>query len=217
MTTQAPLAPAAGHPAPVDPMLPRLFRVVDTHLDTRDTVTLALEPRSGPPLRFAAGQFTMLHAFGVGEVPISICGDPVAEGPLRHTIRDVGAVTHALVSARRGTTVGVRGPFGTGWAVGDGRGGDVVVVCGGIGLAPLRPALLDLDLPGLDGIALARMLRAQGFVAPLLAVTARSDADAETQARAAGFDDFLRKPVIGAQLAEALVVARRSVDIQRAL
>ena len=78
-------------------------------------------------------------------------------------------------------------------------------------------ALLDLDLPGLDGIALARMLRAQGFVAPLLAVTARSDADAETLARAAGFDDFLRKPVTGAQLAEALVVARRSVDVQRAL
>ena len=78
-------------------------------------------------------------------------------------------------------------------------------------------ALLDLDLPGLDGIALARMLRAQGFVAPLLAVTARSDADAETLARAAGFDDFLRKPVTGAQLAEALAVARRSVDVQRAL
>ena len=65
-------------------------------------------------------------------------------------------------------------------------------------------ALLDLDLPGLDGLALARMLRAQGFAAPLLAVTARSDADAETQARAAGFDDFLRKPVSGAMLAQAL-------------
>ena len=70
-------------------------------------------------------------------------------------------------------------------------------------------ALLDLDLPGLDGIALARMLRAQGFAAPLLAVTARSDADAEAQARAAGFDDFLRKPVSGAQLAEALDAAMR--------
>ena len=78
-------------------------------------------------------------------------------------------------------------------------------------------ALLDLDLPGVDGIALARMLRAQGFAAPLLAVTARSDADAEILARTAGFDDFLRKPVSGAQLAEALVAARRSVDAQRAL
>ena len=53
------------------------------------------------------------------------------------------------------------------------------------------------------------MLRAQGFAAPLLAVTARSDADAEAQARAAGFDDFLRKPVSGAQLAEALDAAMR--------
>ncbi len=70
-------------------------------------------------------------------------------------------------------------------------------------------ALLDLDLPGLDGLALARMLRAQGFAAPLLAVTARSDGDAEAQARAAGFDDFLRKPVSGAQLAEALAAALR--------
>ncbi|WP_240906238.1 hybrid sensor histidine kinase/response regulator [Thermomonas sp. HDW16] len=70
-------------------------------------------------------------------------------------------------------------------------------------------ALLDLDLPGLDGLALARMLRAQGFAAPLLAVTARSDAEAETQARAAGFDDFLRKPVSGAVLAQALGAALR--------
>ena len=70
-------------------------------------------------------------------------------------------------------------------------------------------ALLDLDLPGLDGLALARMLRAQGFVAPLLAVTARSDPDAEAQAQAAGFDDFLRKPVSGAMLAQALVVVAR--------
>lgn len=66
-------------------------------------------------------------------------------------------------------------------------------------------ALLDLDLPGLDGLALARMLREQGFSAPLLAVTARSDAGAEAQARAAGFDGFLRKPVSGEQLTDALV------------
>jgi NAD(P)H-flavin reductase len=105
---------------------------------------LALEPLTGPPLAFAAGQFTMLHAFGVGEVPISICGDPTRPGPLEHTIRDVGTVTHALVTAQPGTSVGVRGPFGTGWGVADGRGGDVVIVTGGIGLAPLRPALMEI-------------------------------------------------------------------------
>jgi signal transduction histidine kinase/ActR/RegA family two-component response regulator len=66
-------------------------------------------------------------------------------------------------------------------------------------------ALLDLDLPGMDGLALARQLRAQGFTRPLLAVTARADAQAEPLARAAGFDAFLRKPLTGEALAEALV------------
>jgi len=65
-------------------------------------------------------------------------------------------------------------------------------------------ALLDLDLPGLDGFELARLLRKQGRRLPLLALTARADADAERQARAAGMDGFLRKPVTGAMLAEAL-------------
>ena len=68
-------------------------------------------------------------------------------------------------------------------------------------------ALLDLDLPGLDGLALARQLRAQGFAAPLVAVTARADADAETLAHAAGFDGFVRKPVTGEMLAEAIADA----------
>jgi len=65
-------------------------------------------------------------------------------------------------------------------------------------------ALLDLDLPGMDGFVLARALRAQGFDAPLIALTARADADAEPQSMAAGFDRFLRKPVTGAMLAELL-------------
>jgi NAD(P)H-flavin reductase len=141
--TAAP-AGSSGTVTAADPMLPRDFRIVRTRLDTRDTVTLFLEPVDGAPLRHEAGQFTMLHAFGVGEVPISISGDPTRPGPLLHTIRDVGAVTHALVTAHAGTTVGVRGPFGTGWGVTDGAGGDLVVVTGGIGLAPLRPALLEV-------------------------------------------------------------------------
>jgi CheY-like chemotaxis protein len=65
-------------------------------------------------------------------------------------------------------------------------------------------ALLDLDLPGLDGLALAQQLRLQGFAQPLLAITARADSDAEPQATAAGFQGFLRKPVTGAMLAGLL-------------
>ena len=127
-----------------DAMLPRLFRVERTRRDTRDTFTLELAPVDGDPLRFAAGQFTMLHAWGVGEVPISISGDPTADGLLEHTIRNVGSVTRALVGSARGDVLGVRGPFGTGWEVDHGEGGDVVFVAGGIGLAPLRPALLQV-------------------------------------------------------------------------
>ncbi len=90
------------------------------------------------------------------------------------------------------------------------------VVHAGHGLAALEAVatqafdavLLDLDLPGMDGLALARLLRAKGVEVPLIAVTARSDAEAEVQARAAGCDAFLRKPVTGAMLAEALRVGR---------
>lgn len=137
-------ATGSATPGAPDPMIPRLFDVAEVRLDTPDTVTLALEPKDGIPLVHKAGQFTMLHAFGVGEVPISICGDPTSPGPLLHTIRDVGTVTHALVTAGPGSTIGVRGPFGTGWEVEEGVGRDVVVVTGGIGLAPLRPALLEI-------------------------------------------------------------------------
>jgi NAD(P)H-flavin reductase len=129
---------------PTDPMRPVPYRLERLRQETRDTYTLELEPVDGEPLRYGAGQFTMLDAFGVGEVPISISGDPTRPGPLEHTIRDVGAVTHALVTASEGDVLGVRGPFGTTWDVTDGQGGDVVLVAGGIGLAPVRPALLEL-------------------------------------------------------------------------
>lgn len=125
-----------------DPMLPRPFRVAHTRRDTYDTVTLGLEPVTGPPLAFAPGQFTMLGVPGAGEVPISVSGDPAGTALLEHTIRDVGGVTRMLAAAEPGAELGVRGPLGVGWNVGDGAGGDVVIVAGGIGLAPLRPAVL---------------------------------------------------------------------------
>jgi NAD(P)H-flavin reductase len=129
--------------AVADAMLPRPFRVRARSQDTADTVTLTLEPLDGAALRFSPGQFTMLGQIGVGEVPISISGDPAAP-ELVHTIRDVGGVTHVLAASRPGEVLEVRGPYGRGWEVEDGRGDDVVLVAGGLGLAPLRPAVLRL-------------------------------------------------------------------------
>ena len=68
--------------------------------------------------------------------------------------------------------------------------------------------LLDLDLPALDGIAIAGQLRAMGYELPLIAVTARSDAYAEQQVLQGGFDGFLRKPVTGDLLIDAIAQAR---------
>ena len=120
---------------------PEPHRVAWREHETADAVTLGMIPHSGRRAAFAAGQFNMLYAFAVGEVAISISGSPIEEGPLIHTIRDVGAVSHALTSLQVGDTLGVRGPFGTGWGLESARGRDLVVVAGGIGLAPLRGAI----------------------------------------------------------------------------
>jgi NAD(P)H-flavin reductase len=125
------------------PMAPRPFQVVSRRQETEDTWTLALEPAGGGPAPgFRPGQFNMLYAFGVGEVPISISGDPDAGGPLEHTVRAVGPVSAAICRAEPGEQLGVRGPFGSGWPLDGAAGRHLVVVAGGVGLAPLRPALL---------------------------------------------------------------------------
>lgn len=122
-------------------MVPHAYRVLRRRRDTADTWTLTLEPASGERLVYRPGQFTMLSSIGVGEVPISISGDPTRPGPLVHTVRAVGHVTRAICAARPGEVLGVRGPFGTCWPVEAAEAADLVVVAGGIGLAPLRPVL----------------------------------------------------------------------------
>lgn len=130
-------------PAAPGPMVPRPFRVVSRRQELEDTWTLGLEPADGGGVpAFVPGQFNMLYAFGVGEVPISISGDPAGDGPLEHTVRAVGPVSAAICRAEPGEQLGVRGPFGSFWPLAAAAGRDVVVVAGGIGLAPLRPALL---------------------------------------------------------------------------
>ncbi len=126
-------------------MVPFPYRIQRVTREIDDTFTLALMPADGSQgTPFAAGQFNMVYAFGSGEVPISISGDPAETLPLIHTIRAVGPVTKALWRMKRGDTVGIRGPFGSAWPVGDIEGEDVVIVTGGVGLAPLRPAIYHL-------------------------------------------------------------------------
>jgi anaerobic sulfite reductase subunit B len=121
--------------------VPASYRIAARSEETHDTVSLTLEPAGAPIAAVRPGQFTMLYAFGVGEVPVSVSGLG-GSVLLVQTIRAVGAVTTALCAARIGQFVGVRGPFGTDWKQASAAGNDLLIVAGGIGLAPLRPALL---------------------------------------------------------------------------
>ncbi len=128
-----------------NPMLTHSFSVKRVQRETYDTFTLELKPRNKAQVTsFAPGQFNMLYVFGAGEIPISISGDPAKPETFVHTTRAVGTVTSAMRKLRRGDQIGVRGPFGTGWPVEEAKGRDVVIVAGGIGLAPLRPSVYHL-------------------------------------------------------------------------
>lgn len=128
-----------------DVMIPQPYVIRNVAKETPDTFTLKLAPESGSNGgKFQPGQFSMLWVFGVGELPISISGDPSEEDQLVYTVRSVGQATNALVTRAVGAGVGVRGPFGTGWPIAAARGRDVIIVAGGIGLAPLRPVIYEV-------------------------------------------------------------------------
>ena len=150
MSSDRTLSTRPSHVAPrenLDVLTPILHRVVERIAETNDITTLVLEPLEPPSMNFRCGQFNMLSALGVGEIAISMSSAP-HERMLRHSIRDVGAVSHALCQSSVGDLVGVRGPFGSDWRVESARGDvdqrDTVVVAGGIGLAPLRGAVEEL-------------------------------------------------------------------------
>ncbi len=128
-----------------DPMLPLPYRISAAHPENGDgdVFTWSLRPTSGTRLAYQPGQFNMLYLFGSGEVPISISGDPRA-GVLVHTIRAVGTVTRPLQALGVGAIIGVRGPYGSCWPLAQAAGKHLLVIAGGIGLAPLRPVLCEV-------------------------------------------------------------------------
>lgn len=165
--------------APATHLVPVPLRVAEAIRETANSVTLLLERPDhslvGAP---APGQFNMLYPFGLGEAAISLSSDRA--DMLVHTVRGVGAVSEGIGRLRPGDVLGVRGPFGVGWPMAQARGKDVVLVAGGIGLAPLRSAihavLRDRAAFGRLFIAYgARTPRERLFVAELDAWRARGD------------------------------------------
>lgn len=123
-----------------EPMQPEPYAVIARVVDTADIVTLTLAPRGRLLPDALPGQFIMLWAFGVGEIPISISGVGT-NGTIALTVRSIGSVSSAVVRTEVGALLGLRGPYGTAWPVAEAAGRDVIVVAGGLGLAPLRLAI----------------------------------------------------------------------------
>ena len=111
--------------------------------ETPDTLSFSFELSDGRgPADFQPGQFNMLYVYGVGEVPISIASSR-SEKTVKHTIRSVGAVTMLISRLKMGDVLGLRGPFGSSWPVERSHGKELLIIAGGLGLAPLRPVILD--------------------------------------------------------------------------
>lgn len=127
-----------------DVLLPQPMLVRGVHHETPDMFTITFDVADRPGgFHFLPGQFNMLSLHGIGEVPISISGDPARPTELVHTIRSLGAVTRPMAAVKRGAVMGVRGPYGTGWPLDQARGRDLILIAGGIGLAPLRPVIYE--------------------------------------------------------------------------
>jgi NAD(P)H-flavin reductase len=140
------MVPSAERPPVVwpdaDSMRPAPYTVQQVRRETHDTFSLLLHPAGTTAIApFQPGQFNMLYAFGVGEAAISISADPSDPGRLWHTIRQAGIVTGALARLKKGGVIGVRGPFGSPWPLARAEGRDLLIIAGGIGLAPLRPVI----------------------------------------------------------------------------
>jgi len=140
----------SARPEPIcgmDTWMPVPARIVDVRRENANTHTFRTEfvdEQIRAMYRFVPGQFNMLYVPGVGEAAFSVSSDPALTDTVDHTIRRVGSVTRALERLGKGGTIGLRGPFGKGWPMERMQDKDVVIVAGGIGIAPLRPVICRL-------------------------------------------------------------------------
>lgn len=119
-------------------------KVKDQTHDTKTFTIRITEDEQGSKFQFKPGQFNMVSLPGYGEAPISISSAPYVKDTFDHTIRFVGSLTNILAKMKEGEPLGIRGPFGSSWPIEEAEGKNVILVAGGIGLAPLRPMIMEM-------------------------------------------------------------------------
>lgn len=117
---------------------PSLAKVLRVEQVTETEKLFALRMADGRPLGHEPGQFVQMSVFGYGEAPISICSSPTKTDSFELCVRAVGTVSNAIHDLSAGDWLGIRGPYGRGFPVIEMTGKDLLIVAGGIGLAPLR-------------------------------------------------------------------------------
>jgi len=227
-----------GLVAPVGPnsFVPTAYRVKQKIRESADTLTLAIapiNPLAAIPIEAGLahtgtstgqpGQFNMLYAHGVGEIPVSISGTTNG-GLTLQTIRAVGPVSRALTRLKVGGQLGVRGPFGTMWPIQALAGRSLIIIAGGIGLAPLRPAIryaiahlaaftsvaIYIGARTPDDLIFARELCKWSLLAPALSIKIAVDSWQNTSATGA-----LLRPSVG--MVTALLPGRLPASTTSAL
>lgn len=124
-----------------NPYIPAFAKVVNFRDENNTTKTFTLRMVNGEALRFRPGQFDIVSYFGVGESAFSICSSPEEKNFFENTVRRVGRVTTALFNVKPGDVLGIRGPYGKPWPLEKAAGNDLILIAGGMGLAPLRPVI----------------------------------------------------------------------------
>ncbi|MFB6291665.1 MAG: FAD/NAD(P)-binding protein [Candidatus Bipolaricaulia bacterium] len=125
-------------------------KITDIDVESPNIKTFRLKPEE--PMEFATGEFVQLSVPGLGEAPFTPSSSPNVADKLEITIMEAGEVTGKLHDTPPGETLGIRGPYGEGYPLEEMKGRDILVVGGGVGLAPLRSLLyMLLDKPGAYG------------------------------------------------------------------
>ncbi len=124
-----------------NPLLPRPAIILDKTIESFDTFSLTFSPVDGKAFKCGPGQFNMVGLPGFGEAPFSFSRIDESGKQFVHTIRNAGNVVSAIANLKKGNEVFFRGPYGNRWPVEKAKRKNVIVACGGIGMAPLRPVI----------------------------------------------------------------------------